>query len=148
MPYETPDGSFLFSQGLNFFYYLRGYRKLLVICGTRNWSESAYIIESFRCLSALRNSRQLTSIFSGSQFLSLPLPLEEDVVEESPLVFLSSVIVLDEPVLAGRPSLDTSTDPPSPVGELGVGLERAPASSVDSEGSMRSCPSSRLEVSP
>ena len=69
-------------------------------------------------------------------------------MEESSLVFLSSVIVLDEPVLAGRPSLDTGTDPPSPVGELGVGLERAPASSVDSEGSMRSCPSSRLEVSP
>ena len=69
-------------------------------------------------------------------------------MEEYPLVFLSSVIVLDEPVLAGRPSLNTSTDPPSPVGELGVGLERAPASSVDSEGSMRSCPSSRLEVSP
>ena len=72
-------------------------------------------------------------------------------MEESSLVFLSSVIVLDEPGLAGRPSLDTGTDPPSPVGELDVPLERAPASSgesVDSEGMMRGCPSSPLVVSP
>ena len=72
-------------------------------------------------------------------------------MEESPLVFLSSVIVLDEPGLAGRPSLDTGTDPPYPVGELDVPLERAPASSgdsVDSEGMMRTCPPSPLEVSP
>lgn len=80
--------------------------------------------------------------------LSLPLPLEGDIVGEFLLAFLFLDAVLEDLVSAGSLSLDTGADPLSLCGELGVGLERAPASSVDSEGSMRSCPSSHLVVSP
>ena len=64
------------------------------------------------------------------------------------LAFLFLDAVLEDLVSAGSISLDTGADPLSLCGELDVPLERAPASSVDSEGSMRSFTSSRLVVSP